>query len=108
MPGNFLMDNKNENWRTVVTQRMEVQFMRNNMQIHNSGKNKSDVKWMAKKEGWWNSSTYHDLSYKQIGLFFSDSKISGHGDVKLRVIIIDIGDDYVHSGSGCLKKKKHN
>lgn len=50
--------------------------------------------------------TYHDLSHKEICLFFFDSKISGYGEVKLRVIIIDISHHYVHCGSGCLMKKR--
>lgn len=50
--------------------------------------------------------TYPDLAHEQIGLFLSDSKICGYAEVKLRVIIVDIGDDYVHSGCGCLKKKR--
>ena len=48
------------------------------------------------------------MTYKQIGLFFLDSKIRGHGDIKLRVVVVDVSDDYVHSGGGCLKKEKNN
>lgn len=49
--------------------------------------------------------TYPDLSNKNIGLFFLDSKISGYGQVKHGVIIVDISDDYVHSSSRCLKEE---
>ena len=53
-----------------------------------------------------NDYTYPDLSNEQIGLLLSHRKISGYGDVKLRVIIVDISDDYVHSCGGGLKKKE--
>lgn len=53
----------------------------------------------------YNYFTYPHLSYEQIGLFFLHSKISWHGEVEQRVIIVDISDDYVHCSSGCLRKK---
>lgn len=51
-------------------------------------------------------STYQDLPYKQIGLFFSDGKVSADGAVKDGVVIVDISDHYAHSSSGRLKKRE--
>lgn len=61
--------------------------------------------WLISKERQ-KHQTYRDLSYKQVGLFFLDSEISGCGEVKLRVVIVDISDDNVHSGRGCLEEQR--
>lgn len=49
--------------------------------------------------------TYLDLSYKQIGRFLLDRKISGCGEVKLWVVVIDISHNDVDGSRGRLRAK---
>lgn len=67
--------------------------------------NRTHQIYKARTEGHY---TYPYSSYKQVGLFFSHRKIGRYGEVKLRVIIIDISNNYVHSSCGCLKEKQSN
>lgn len=50
--------------------------------------------------------THPHSTHKQAGLLLPDCEINRHGEVELGVVIVDIGDDYVHSGSRCLQNRK--
>lgn len=104
------MGNNNENWGKVdnwqsgsmtCTKQLDIQQKKEgtNVSYRNTISQEQDHNSVKHY-------TYLYLSYEQISLFLSHSKISGHGEVKHRVIIVDISDNYVHSSSGCLKKKK--